>query len=361
MESSHFKKAGLLTLVLVLTSIGSWELYLRSQGVGISYNDDAPLWAYKRSQIYNAPENSTFFIGASRIKFDLDIPIWENITGEKAVQLALVGTSPQLILKNLADDKNFKGKLIVDITEFVFYSKDPDDQENAKKSIEYYNKLTPAQWASFHIDHLLESQLVFLESKVFSLNALLSHWHILNRTGIHDDVNFPVGFEPTMFNRQNVMSEKFLADTSRQIAMKNNWRQFGLLDTAKGISGDTLQTIFKDVKKSIDKIKARGGQVMFIRPPSSGEMREAEKKAHPRNIYWDNLLTYTNTPGIHFEDYPEMTHFICPEWSHLSPQDAIVFTEDLIQILQHEKGWVFPHKQTTALNNINSKTFNHGF
>lgn len=360
--NSDFKKAGILTLVLVLTSIGSWEFYLRSRGVSFSFDDNEALWAYKRSQIYDSQKNSTFFIGASRIKFDLDIPTWESITGEKAIQLALVGTSPQLILKNLSEDKNFKGKLIIDITEFAVFTRDPDDHTNAKKSIEYYNKLTPAQWASFHIDHLLESQLVFLETKVFSLNALLSRrLHLANRKGIGADINFPIGFEPAMFNRQNVMSERFLADTAGQRTMKNYWTRFGILDTAHGITGDTLQTIFNDIKINIDKIKARGGQIIFVRPPSSGAMREAEKKAYPKEDYWDKLLTYTNTPGIYFEDYPEMTNFICPEWSHLAPKDAVTFTTSLIRILENKYGWQLSNKKTTALNTLTLKTFNHGF
>ena len=358
MEAANFKKAGILTLVLVLTCIGSWELYLRNHGVKISYNDDAPLWANKRSHIYNSQERSTFFIGASRIKFDLDIPTWENITGEKAIQLALVGTSPQLILKNLSEDKNFKGRLIVDITEFAVFTRDSGDHESAKKSIEYYHKETSAQWASFHINHVLESQLVFLETKVFSLSALLSRrFPFANRKGIQSDVNFPIGFEPSMYNRQNVMSERFLADTAGQRTMKNYWRRFGLLDTAHGMTGDTLQNIFIDIKTNIDKIKVRGGQVIFVRPPSSGEMLAAENKAYPREDYWNKLLAYTNTPGIYFEDYPELTHFICPEWSHLSPKDAVVFTKDLIEILQNKYKWAFYNKQSFALNNLNSKNF----
>ena len=354
MKAPNLKKAAILSLMMVVIVIGCWEFYLRNHGVKISYNDDAPLWANKRAQIYDSQERSTFFIGASRIKFDLDIPTWESVTGERAVQLALVGTSPQLILKNLSDDKNFKGKLIVDITEFAVFTRDSGDHASAKKSVEYYNKQTPAQLASFHINHVLESQFIFLESKVFSLGALLSRrLHFANRKGIDPDVNFPIGFEPSMYNRQNVMSERFLADTIGQRTMKNYWRRFGILDTTHGMTGDTLQNIFNDMKTNIDKIKARGGQVIFVRPPSSGDMLEAEKKAFPKEGYWNKLLAYTNTPGIHFEDYPEMTNFICPEWSHLSPKDAVLFTKSLIKILE-QKGW-FPHKPTTALNNINSK------
>ncbi len=350
MEAPNLKKAGILALMIVVIVIGCWEWYLKSLGVSYSFDDNEALWAHKRAQIYDEPEKSTFFIGSSRIKFDIDLKTWEEVTLEKPVQLALVGTSPQLILKDLADDKNFKGKLIVDGTEFILFSRDPGDQQSAKKSVEYYHKQTPAQKASFYIDYMLQSNLVFFEQKLFSINGLLDKLPLTNRKAVVAFSGFPIGFEPTIFSRQNVMSEDFIKDTARQQRVKEIWRKFGLLNTADGIRGDSLLTVFKDVKSSIDKIKARGGIVMFVRPPSTGEMKEAEKKAYPRNIYWDALLTYTNSPGIYFEDYPEMANFICPEWSHLSPKDAATFTKSLAKILE-QKGW-FLHKQTTALNNF---------
>jgi hypothetical protein len=333
--------------------IGCWEFYLRSIGVSNSYDDNEALWAYKRSQIYDEPEKSTFFIGSSRIKFDIDLKTWKEVTGEKPVQLALVGTSPQLTLKDLAEDKNFKGKLIVDGTEFILFSRDAGDRENAKKSIEYYKKRTPAQIAGFYIDYVLQHNLVFLESKIFSLNGILDQLPVAERKGVPVFKGFPIGFEPTTFDRQNVMSDDFIMDTNRQREVKNAWIKFGAVSSKPGIKGDSLQNIFNDLKNSIDKIKARGGQIIFLRPPSSGEAKAGEKLAYPRNIYWDALLAYTNTPGIYFEDYPEMSNFICPEWSHLSPKDAATFTKSLIKILE-QKGW-FLHKLTTALNYINSK------
>jgi hypothetical protein len=68
-------------------------------------------------------------------------------------------------------------------------------------------------------------------------------------------------------------------------------------------------------------------------------MRQIEKQMYPRDLYWNRLLAHTQTPGIHFEDYPAMTRHKCPEWSHLTPADAIPFTEDLIPIVQQKTGW----------------------
>jgi hypothetical protein len=64
-----------------------------------------------------------------------------------------------------------------------------------------------------------------------------------------------------------------------------------------------------------------------------------EKMGFPREKYWDRLLAYTGCAGIHYADYPDLDHFICPEDSHLKRADAAIFTQKIIQILEQEKGW----------------------
>lgn len=345
MNSSNLKKAGILSVLLVAGTLASWEIYLRSKGFPISYDDDAALWSTKRIQVYQPSNAATVFIGSSRIKYDLDIPTWENITGNKVIQLSMVGTSPRPFLEDLANDKNFKGKLIIDITEGLFFGRNKSRTEKTSREFEeYYKKWTPAQKFSSRIGHIIESGLVFLEKNKFSLNALLDDLPVIKRKGVVVRSVFPKGFSMNTSERQCFMDAEFLKDTLQQKRQQQNWIEGGL-DKTPGISGDSLETIFKEVKNNVDKIKARGGQILFVRTPSTGYYREAEKIAYPREKYWDKLLFYTNTPGIYFEDYPETAHFICPEWSHLSPSDAVVYTKSLIKILAWEKGWVFPKKK----------------
>ena len=68
---------------------------------------------------------------------------------------------------------------------------------------------------------------------------------------------------------------------------------------------------------------------------------------YPRDKYWDRLLAATGCAGIHFEDYPATANFVCPEFSHLKPSDAVIYTTNLVDIIQKEKGWVFPYKPST--------------
>jgi hypothetical protein len=56
------------------------------------------------------------------------------------------------------------------------------------------------------------------------------------------------------------------------------------------------------------------------------------------------LLAITGCPGIYYKDYPAIAHFVCPEWGHLSPEQAAIFTKNLVKILREEKGWTFPKK-----------------
>ena len=334
MPSQPLAKAALLMLVLVIISVISWEFFLRSAGFSISYNDDEVLWAKNRALVYKPQQQATVFIGSSRIEFDLDIATWEKTTGEQAVQLALHGSNPRLALQNLGNDQKFKGKLIIDVTEGLFFQAREDAE--MKKRVTYLKEGTPAQKVSGQLGLAAESQLVFLDKELFSLNALLIDLRIPNRKGVFPDGIFPKKFTYETFRRQEVMTDEFAKDTSMQRQVTNLWSMWGALSKKRGVGGDTIQKIFTEVKTAVQKIKARGGKVIFIRTPSSGGYWENEPYQHPRADYFDQLVRVSGSVGIHFKDYPGMANFICPEWSHLTRPDAIIYTNELIKALQQQ-------------------------
>jgi hypothetical protein len=343
MQRNNLIRAGLLAISLSFIVIICWEIHLRGTGMPISYDDNEALWADKRGMVYEPQNKSTVFIGSSRIKYDLDIPTWEALTGDHAIQLANVGSNPRFVLTDLANDKNFAGKLVIDVTELLFFSDfSPNDALTIKK-ISYYHHITPTQKASFQINHVLESQFLFLDQETYSYNALLDAIPLPPRAGVFSMPLFPVEFHATHFDRQTAMTPKFVADTNLQNQVKAIWIFLGSLPGRAPASGDKLKGIFNAVKADIDKIKSRGGQVILVRTPSSGGFRQAEIHGFPRTVYWDGLLKATGCPGIYFEDYPATAKMICPEWSHLSPDDAVVYTKSLIGAIQ-EKGWSFPDK-----------------
>jgi hypothetical protein len=339
MQSTNLKRAGLFALFISFITIFSWEMHLRNQGNKVSYDDNEALWADKRAMVYEPKDKTTVFAGSSRIKYDLDISTWEALTGENAIQLANVGSNPRLVLTDLANDENFKGKLIVDVTEGVFFSDQSFYDWRTKKKIAYYKDRTPTQRFSFQVDHVLESQFVFLDQDNFSINAMLDNMRIPSRPSIFPGLYFPIGFTLVNFERQTYMTPDFVADTNQQNVVKEIWSQGLQRRLAPHLSSGKLDSIFYSVKADVDKIRARGGKVLFVRPPSSGPFKEAELKGFPRTIYWDRLLTYTDCNGIHYADYPATADFICPEWSHLCPADAVIYTKSLVKALKEEKNW----------------------
>lgn len=341
MGNPSFTKAGILAVFIIVIVVVCWEIHVRNKGFDRSFDDEGALWSDKRSMVYEPAEKATVFIGSSRIKFDLDIPTWESITGDHAIQLACVGSTPLPVLQHLADDNRFKGKLVIDVTEVLFFSTSPNNAETPVKNIKYYKDETPAQWAGFNIDHLLESQFAFLDKDRLSLNAALAGLHLPNRPGVFEFPAFPPGFGRVKYNRQEYMTDRFVHDTAQQNQVRAIWDFVRSISKEPPASGAKLDSLFDIVKKSVDKIRARGGKVIFVRTPSSGPFLMGEKKGYPREHYWNRLLAYTNCTGIHFEDYPVMAHFACPEFSHLSQEDAIVFTKEFIRILKEEKGWRF--------------------
>ncbi len=334
MPTANLSKAALLMLFIVIASLICWEYMWRHKGYDRGYNDDEGLWRKNRLEVYAPQDRATVSIGSSRIKFDLDIPTWEKATGEKFVQLALHGSNPRPALVNLGDDKNFKGKLIIDVTEGLFFGTWPETGMN--KRVKYWKEATPAQKASDKINFALESQFTFLDKDLFSLNAMLIDLRIPDRKGVRGEVIFPPKFSYVTFDRQEVMTDAFAKDTAMQHWQTGIWTMFGALDNEPGVGGDTLQKIFDEVKTSVAKIIARGGKVIFVRTPSSGGYWQHEPINFPREKYFDKLLSITGCKGIHFKDHPDMANFICPEWSHLSKEQSVVYTQALVKALQKE-------------------------
>ena len=346
---AHLLKAFVGTIVVVLGFAFSYEWYWRSKGLNISYNDDKVLWARHRRQVYMPSDQATILLGSSRIKFDVDVATWKEETGEKAIQLSLPGTPPHLILRHLANDVNFKGKVIIDVMELQFFAIDRERREkSAREAIEYFDNETPAQKTGALINHTLESKIVFLEEGLLGLTRLLDDFQLPNRAGVTGAPEIIKEFRTLSFERQGFLTPIFLSDTLLQKRQMENRKKSGALSIRPSLKGESLDELFKALATSISKIRKRGGEVIFIRPPSSGEDWRIENIVNPRPFYYEALLTSTKTQGIHFLDYSETAKLICVDGSHLSPQDAVIYTRHLIKILREEKGWIFKGNSSKA-------------
>lgn len=340
-DKSLFKPA-IATLIVVIVVVLSYECYLRTKGITIDYDDGGPLWSDKRAMVYEPSEKAIVFIGSSRIKYDLDQATWKSLTNVNAIQLAMEGSCPRPVLEDLANDINFKGKLVIDVTEILFFSIAPPNLKTPMTNVKYFHDRTPAQRASFEINKLLESQFVFLNKDYFSLNAQLDQLQLQSRPGVFTMPLFPLNFSKITFDRQNYMNDSFLQNPNEINQVKGNWAFFAKMSKlAPPTPPEAYEAIFKSVKEQVNRIKSRGGEVVFVRTPSSGVYLEGENMAYPRAKFWERLLKETNCPGIHFMDYPLLSQFECPELSHLSQSDSRLFTKEFYRLLCQQKGFTF--------------------
>jgi hypothetical protein len=95
-----------------------------------------------------------------------------------------------------------------------------------------------------------------------------------------------------------------------------------------------IDTQIERTMKAVERLRARGVGVVFVRPPSDGRYYAYEQQHMPRAQTWDALLARTGLPGVHFEDHPSMQGLDLPEWSHLSRADAERYTAALAPLVQ---------------------------
>jgi hypothetical protein len=106
------------------------------------------------------------------------------------------------------------------------------------------------------------------------------------------------------------------------------------------VATEQIARVCEETRLNVQKIRARGGEVVFIRPPSGGDFYERELRNVPRSTTWDRLLEETGAFGIHFEDHPAMQGLEIPEWSHLSGASATRFTRAYVDVLTREMPWL---------------------
>jgi hypothetical protein len=102
---------------------------------------------------------------------------------------------------------------------------------------------------------------------------------------------------------------------------------------APPVSAPTILSTIERTRIAVAKIRARGGEVAFVRPPSAPELRVYEEETVPRTRGWDQLLKGAGVRGVHFADDPAMQGLVIPEYSHLSRACATVFTDAYVRAL----------------------------
>jgi hypothetical protein len=329
-------------VVLIVVAAGSgWELYCRSIGYGPTLNDNEDLWTSARRRV--KPE-SIVSIGDSRGWFDLDLDELQKGLGKRPVQLAMGGGCAYPVLADLANDEKFHGTIICSVVPRLFVAPPgTPPMERAEKAVRRAHTQTPAQRVSQYLAIPLEEHVAFLKQEELTLDDLLKRLPIPNRPYAMVSPRIPPYFGTLDRERRARMIEECARPGKLQSTIQQIWlplftppspsTYIPKEEFAKKM-GEAIEQRFHDVAAAVQKLRSRGGKIVFVRLPHSGGLKALEDRETPRAAVWDRVIKDTAAPGIYYEDFPELAGFNCPEWSHLSAGDSVEFSKRLIPHLR---------------------------
>lgn len=314
----------------------AWELEMRHLGLRAGDLDDGRAeWAVERRKVDAGPRDSVVIIGDSRILLDTDLATWQRLTGRRPVQLALLGANAQPILHNLADDEHFAGLLVIGTAEFSYFSDD-----TVPGVLKYIKNESPSQRTGLQLHQMLSRYFAFLDSNYTLFTLLEKHNKWPERRGVVSPYEDVWKLSESYDDRQTYLWDRLERDDYLRRQAQTIWTEFF---SGPPVKADEVERINAGTKADIDRIRARGGEVVWVRPPSSGQLLNIEKVRYPRGKVWDKLMNDTGSFGVYFEDDPAMQRLSCPDWSHLSRASAIAFTDAYVRVLRDHVEWLRAH------------------
>lgn len=332
--AAPWPRMALVAVVLFALGLAGWESYWRSQGFVPGYNNSDGQWAEARRRVDHAEPRATVFIGSSRTMFDIDLEVWREETGVEPIQLALEGSNPMPILTKLADDEDFTGLLVIGVVPPLILQPGVGFREGA---VERYETETPSQRIGQQLSYPLERTFAFynFDTALFTVLDRQEWWP--ERPGFEAGPPEVRELGIMKRSRETDLWDRVETDTAYNRIVTSTWR--AILESApKPPSEEVARAAFEEllagIARDVGRIRDRGGEVVFLRLPSSGFFREVEGAAMPRERIWEPVLGAADAVGVHFEDYPELADVPTPEWSHISARDKDRLTRAVVARLR---------------------------
>ena len=315
------------TIAMTFVVIALWEWHMRSLELSPGdLGDGSSAWAEQRRRV-DTEDVAVAILGDSRILFDTDLDRFETLTAVRPLQLAMPGTNARPILEDLAADPHFTGVAIVGITDVSYFRTELGRFGDALKT---YHFESPARRVSFLIYRRLARVFGFLDDD-YRLSKLVQRLDPDVRAGVHGPYNDVWKIWVNADDRQAWLWPRIEHDARLREHARLAWRWGSF--AGDPVTPDVIKMTLDATRSSVAAIRARGGDVVFVRPPSAPELRVREERRLPRALGWNALLQAADVRGIHFDDEPAMQGLVIPEYSHLSHACARVFTDAYVRRL----------------------------
>ncbi len=305
----------------VLLAGAEWGWRLR--GFQPSVKDTPELWSLARARASEGDGRAVVMLGSSRFQVGL-VPevLSQALGGARVVQLSISGSSSLPVLEDLAADERFRGRVLCEVSPTLFFSVEPNEVRARPSTYvaQHAHRTFVADWET-------ALRLPFQEHLVVLLPAVQPK-SVLHRLLVERKLP-PPPLNRTRADRHQP-SDFEGVDVA---ALRRTWERRYQDAHGKTPEPAELEALLERVAAQVERIRSRGGEVVFVRMVSSGAVRHIEDTRYPRALYWDRLLERTGSQGLSFEDSPALARFECPDGSHLDSWSAPEFTRLLGQEL----------------------------
>jgi hypothetical protein len=316
-----------LTIALAACSVTGLEVFCQAQGYRPSVPDSMELWYFRRQQVDRANGKVLVFLGSSRIMADISLDaLRESLPDYRIVQLGMSGAVSCIgLLQELSRDPNFKGTVVCELDT-------PLLERRLWEGYLDYRTYRPRHWRIYSeglIWASLTDHLVVLQ-RPFRLDALVGR--------LFNDGRRPVRGRPRIRLSREAQWDFAEVPDLEELRRNTTARYVRTYAEHDFPSLEALSTDINAINAMVRKLQKRGGQVVFLRVPSTGERWQLEESYHSKKANWDRFAASTDAICIHFRDIVGIADLKCPDESHLDYRDAPVFTRAVLEELK-ARGW----------------------
>lgn len=294
------------------------EILLAKASHQPSIVSDADLWATQRERLDNPDSSGIILLGASRMQTNIDIATMEKFFGEPVIQLAQSGLGTSLpVLRDIADNTNFAGLVLISETESTLLSSD-DQQQSAVDH--YHKRWTYDRKLNRHLGSMWQSNFRFC-------NPTSSSYRLWGNILVERELPKP-NHTKTLASRQQLSdfeNPEFVERVNRLRGQASSPPDADKVFKAD-LSGYAVKVVAR-WSNAIRKLQDRGGRVVFVRMPVSEARAKVEEKQWPLDEAWQPAMLSLGVIGIHHRQFQELAAFNFPDTSHLDYRDAKEFIE----------------------------------
>lgn len=325
-----------VALLIAGATLSAWEGFARFKQhlPGTYQSGHKEMWALERKKLdIKDHRHRVVITGSSRILWAADLDILEQGLGTRPIQLALPGTSPAIFVEDIVNNTDFDGLILVGYTPFLVNWIGPGFFGGP--ALDFYHKPSPSAVSGFYLHNFLSDYFGFLDES-FSLPELKNQY-----------LEFPLREGAKVLNQQGWKLGNAYAD--RQTDMWPPVEIRGSFDNQQMLNfwsvGINLKDPIPDAKQEqmnkglveyfrplIDKQRSRGGDIVFIRMPSSGDYLAEERLNNYTERFWNPVIEQLNVAAIDSFDFPMLsTELDIPEWSHFSRDSQDLWSARIVQ------------------------------